>query len=160
MSEKEIIVLLREIQASLQVLDDIKAFHDHLVANEMKMLGRSQASAALLAEVFTSFYTCCETSFVRIAKFFENNLGPSKWHRELLDRMILDFPGSRPRVLRESTYQALEEFLRFRHFKRYYFQFEYDWQRLDYLQQRFIDVFAPVKADLELFARKIREMAQ
>lgn len=38
-----------------------------------------------------------------------------------------------PSVISSGTYGRLDELMRFRHFKRYYFQLEYDWDRLEYL---------------------------
>ncbi|MEE9307634.1 MAG: hypothetical protein V3V57_08965 [Spirochaetia bacterium] len=34
----------------------------------------------------------------------------------------------------------LEELLRFRHFKRYYFEFDYDWDRLELVRTKFLSV--------------------
>ncbi len=34
-----------------------------------------------------------------IARFFENDLGPQSWHRDLLKRMKLEIPGFRPKLI-------------------------------------------------------------
>ena len=43
--------------------------------------------------------------------------------------------------------------LKFRHFKRYYFELEYDWDRLDYLVAKLSQAHPLVMHDLERFAR-------
>ncbi|MBN1997855.1 hypothetical protein JW935_09910 [candidate division KSB1 bacterium] len=48
--------------------------------------------------------------------------------------MTLEIGGIRRAVITDDLCNLLQELLKFRHFKRYYFQFEYDWDKLDYLQ--------------------------
>ncbi len=45
--------------------------------------------------------------------------------------MILEIEGVRKAVISDETYSNLLEFLKFRHFKRYYFEFDYDWDKLE-----------------------------
>ena len=105
----------------------------------------------ILADIIADFYTCLETAFVRISKFFENSLDQDKWHRHLLEKMVLVIPGIRDAVLRDETYHLLDEFLRFRHFKRYYYDFDYDRDRMCFLEKKLNQSILLVKADLESF---------
>ena len=54
-----------------------------------------------------NFYNGCENIFGMIARFFENDLGPQSWHRDLLKRMKLDIPGYRPRLIDDETFDTL-----------------------------------------------------
>ena len=58
---------------------------------------------------------------------------------------------------RPSSHRAgggpLSELLRFRHFKRYYFKLEYDWDRLDFLIAKLRQAHPLVVRDLERFGR-------
>jgi hypothetical protein len=45
----------------------------------------------------------------------------------------------------------LKEFMRFRHFKRYYFEFEYDRDRIGFLEKKFRLVLPLIKKDLDAF---------
>lgn len=65
--------------------------------------------------------------------------------------MTLDLPPLRPQVLREETARPLRELLRFRHFKRYYVEFEYDWDRLEFLRKKFEIARPLLREDLEKF---------
>jgi hypothetical protein len=152
-------ILEAQIDEGLRVLQDIAVFYRELRQKELQMLGQSQASAILLADIYISFYTCCETIFVRISSFFENSLDPSRWHRELLERMILSIPDLRPCVLSPQSLRLLEEFMRFRHFKRYYFEFTYDWKRIAYLEDRFNEALPLVRQDLTRFLEALKAIS-
>lgn len=75
------------------------------------------------------FYNGCENIFGMIARFFENDLGPQSWHRDLLKRMKLEIPGYRPRLIDEETFILLIEFRAFRHLFRHCYSFQLDWER-------------------------------
>ena len=94
---------------------------------------------------------------VQIARTFENHLDPEHWHRELLHKMKVEVPGIRPTVLSQSTHHYLDELRRFRHFKRYYFEFDYDWERLDYMAKVLEKVFPKVLQDWKIFQEYIGE---
>jgi len=51
----------------------------------------------------------------------------------------------------EENYPRLLELLKFRHFRGYYFELEYDWDRLEYLRKNFNEAHPPVTEDLERF---------
>jgi hypothetical protein len=105
----------------------------------------------ILADIISDYYTALETAFVRISKFFENNLDQERWHKNLLEKMTMEVPGIRNAVIRNQTYLLLSEILRFRHFKRYYFDFSYDRDRMNYLEKKFLDSLPLVREDLHSF---------
>lgn len=112
----------------------------------------------LLADIITDYYTCLETGFVRISKYFENNLDQDRWHKHLLEKMTLEIPGIRNAVLQEKTYNLLDEFLRFRHFKRYYYGYNYDQDRMEYLEKKFQQSIPLVKKDIQEFILFLEEL--
>lgn len=59
----------------------------------------------------------------------------------------------------ENYYTALET-MRFRHFKRYYFQLDYDWNRLDYLTGLLERVQPNVDAELTAFDAFLGELIE
>ena len=74
---------------------------------------------AALAFTMHSLYGVMENYFLRISKFFENNLPADSWHKALVERMALDIPGVRPALLtdkqdREDVYALLKFRHRFR----------------------------------------------
>ena len=94
-----------------------------------------------------------ETIFLRISQHFENRLGPDRWHKDLLQKMALEIEGVRAAAISEAALPPLLELLRFRHFKRYYFEMEYDWDRLDFLVEKLRQAHPLVTCDLERFGR-------
>jgi len=142
-------LLKTEVSKTLEVLGKSEKLYD-----EMKPLFSDKndlRNGIVLAEIFVNYYTCLETVFFRISSFFENNLSKEKWHSELLRKMTLEIEGIRPRAISDSTYRILDEFRRFRHFKRYYYDFNYDWDKLEFLQKKFETLSVEIKNDLSEF---------
>lgn len=114
-------------------------------------LGRTNRSALIVAGLLESYYTCLETAFLRISQHFENTLAGEKWHRDLLETMQLDLEGIRVAAVSKQNLPRLLELLKFRHFKRYYFQVDYDWRKLEYLRQVLEEAHPLVERDLSRF---------
>jgi len=63
-----------------------------------------------------SLYGILENYFLRVSRFFENNLPTDRWHKALVDNMRLDVPGVRPALFRTDTeHRQILELMRFRH---------------------------------------------
>ena len=79
-----------------------------------------------------------------------------------VDKMQLRVGGVREPVLSDATADSLLELLRFRHFTRYYFAFDYDWDKLDFLLKKYGDAKACVRGEImrfdEFLARIEREL--
>jgi hypothetical protein len=142
------LTLLGEIRKSRTVLRRINTFHDTHYGDDDRPEHTTENSI-VLAEVLGNYYTCVETIFLRIAQFFENSLSTGSWHRELLHRMTVEIPGVRPRVISDESRTDLEELLRFRHFRRYYLEFDYDWERLLFVERRYLSVRRRVEHELD-----------
>jgi len=160
MSEADAVVeLLARIDRTQRLLcrivDEYRAFLD----GDFKLLGRKNTSAIVIAEMMVDYYTCAETVFLRASQFFENHLDDDRWHADLLDRMTLRIEGVRDPVIGEETARWLDELMKFRHFHRYYFELDYDWDKLDYLQTTFSKVVKRLPSDIESFARFLRQLA-
>lgn len=66
--------------------------------------------------------------------------------------MTLEIEGLRARVVGERNLFRLRELLRFRHFRRYYVEMEYDWARIDFLLATLDDAHPTALSDLDRFA--------
>ena len=60
-------------------------------------------------------------------------------------------------VSREN-YVPLVELLKFRHFRRYYFEMQYDWDRLDFLVRKLRQAHPMVRRDLARFEEFLRSL--
>lgn len=127
-----------------------------VLENEIRQLGKTPASALIVAGLLENYYTCLETILVRISQFFENSLDPARWHSDLLEKMTLTIEGVRTAVISKENFPALFELLKFRHFKRYYFDLEYDWDRLDFLLLKLHKAHPVVVRDLDRFVEFLR----
>ena len=148
MKNNSLNTLLGEINKTQKILKKIDVFYIEFI-NENK--DKSIANAIVVAESFVNFYTCLETLFLKISQHFENNLKSHKWHSDLLRKMTLRIENIREPVLSDETYNVLLEFLRFRHFNRHYFEFDYDWERLEFLKTKYEKVEPLLKTDTENF---------
>jgi len=128
--------LVARIDTTLEILERIVSQYDEFLETDFPTLGQKNTSAIVVAELLVDYYTCLETLFLRISQFFENNLSADRWHADLLEKMTLNIDGVRIPAISPEANQALGELMRFRHFRRYYFELEYDWDKLTFLQKK------------------------
>jgi len=153
----ELELLIAELQKNLTVLERVRTFIGETERKELATAGKTPATAFMMAGMIENYYTCLETLFLRISQYFENHLEEHRWHQALLDRMTLHIPGVRERVISDKTRQALGELLKFRYFKRYYFELEYDWDRIDYLLVKIKDVHPKASEEIAAFIVFLQE---
>jgi hypothetical protein len=160
MSAREGINSLRgEIQLSLTVLQKLEAYFVQFQENRLSSTPGTD-EAMVVAQSLSNYYTGLETLFLRISQFFENSIDSKRWHQILLDKMVLEIPDFRPRVISDTTHRTLSEFLKFRHFTRYYFELDYDWDKLRYLIKKFNEVRVAVRDEIAAFDAYLRKMAE
>ncbi len=152
-TSRELGALVRTHQ---QRLEAVRRSIEHALGDEIVQLGKTPRSALIIAGLLENYYTCLETIFLRISQHFENRLDPARWHNDLLQKMTLEIEDVRVAAVSEAAFAPLFELLKFRHFKRYYFELEYDWDRLDYLVAKMRQAHPLVMEDLTRFARFIR----
>lgn len=150
--------LMARMEKTQQLLHRIVDEYRRFLEGDFKLMGRKNTSAIVIAELMVDYYTCTETLFLRISQFFENNLDANRWHADLLEKMTLCIEGVRDPVISEETTRCLGELMRFRHFRRYYFELEYDWDKLDYMQKIFDRIVESLPSDLERFRSFLRQL--
>ena len=69
----------------------------------------------------------------------------------MLDKMTIEIPDIRIAAISSESFGKLKELLRFRHFRSYYLEMEYDWDKLDYLQKKICRIGKTGKGDLKCF---------
>ncbi len=52
------------------------------------------------------------------------------------------------------------ELMKFRQFKRYYFEFDYDWDKLEFLEKKYNDVRYFLNMDLDEFEAFLKQQSQ
>lgn len=158
MSRESELELISVIEKQLVRMDALYASIIHAFERDVAVLGRTGNAAVMIAGLLENYYTCIETAFQKISQHFENHLDPTRWHAELLSKMTLHIEGIRIPAVSESNYPALLELQRFRHFKRYYFDLDYDWDRLDFLRKKLDTAHPSALADLRVFMEFLRAL--
>jgi hypothetical protein len=125
--------VIEQIDASMRVLDDMDRFLAEQALPGPGGPDPDRVKRVVAAQILENTYTAIETALLRISQGFDNCLDASRWHSDLLSKMTLEKNGIRPRVLSDETFRLLTELMRFRHFKRYYLELDYDWEKLQYL---------------------------
>ena len=151
--------LMARIENTQRLLERIVAEYRGFLDGDLQTMGRKNTSAIVIAALMVDYYTCAETLFLRVSQFFENDLDANRWHADLLDKMTLRIEGVRDEVIAEQTARWLGELMKFRHFRRYYFELEYDWDKLDYLQKVFAKAHDRLPADLASFKTFLRRLS-
>ena len=105
-----------------------------------------------------NFYNGCENIFKSIARFFENDLGPQEWHKDLLKRMKIEVAGYRPKVIDDELFLLLDDFSAFRHKFRYAYAFELDWERERLVARKMITAKALLDKQMQYFLNQLDEI--
>ena len=155
---------IRELTALVELhrrrLEAVHTTLERALTDEITRLGKTPVSALIIAGLLENYYTCLETIFVRISQHFENRFGSDRWHRDLLEKMTLEIEGVRVAAVSEAAFPPLLQLLQFRHFKHYYFELEYDWDRLDFLVGKLRQAQPLVTRDLQRFGRFMSALDQ
>jgi hypothetical protein len=137
------------------VLDDMERFLAERALSLETGSIPDRAERIVIAQILENSYTAIETALLRIAQGFDNSLSPERWHSDLLDKMVLEKKGLRPRVLSDESHRLLTELMRFRHFKRYYLELDYDWEKLRFLLSVYRRCLPLVRAELSAFRDEV-----
>lgn len=156
-ADMKIRTLSGEIRQGLSVLERLERRLDTYLA-EQAGGDPGDVEAMVVTQLLSNYYTCLETLFLRISRYFENNLPADKWHQTLLDRMTLEIEDTRPRVISDEVRDDLRELMKFRHFSRYYFDLDYDWDRLHYLLKKFDESRKPLRQQLLAFDTYLHQL--
>lgn len=159
----ELMTLVAELDNGLTAYCKLSSFLEvYLEKMPLRHFERTMEQAIVISDLLVNTYTCLETLFLRISQYFENNLPNDRWHSALLDKMTLEIPEYRPRVLSADSRNSLKEILKFRHFKRYYFSLEYSWDKLDYLILEFRKIRheQALEREIKSFISYIKELQQ
>lgn len=155
----QIPVLIAQANNTVSILEQNRRFYTEFMNGDFDKMGKTTASAMVFSQIFIDYYTCIETFLFRTSQIFENSLEQEKWHKSLLNKMALEIPGIRPAVIDQKSYELLDEFLRFRHFRRYYFNLSYDWDKIQLLLKKYDELHPLLLSDLHQFIEFLRTLS-
>ena len=106
------------------------------------------SAAAMLSH---SFYNGIENILILIFKSYDEELpNGNKWHIELLDKAFIS-NKDRPQIFKSELQELLEEYLKFRHFIRHAYGFQFEWSMMEDLIKRIDNVWMSVREDINRF---------
>ncbi|MGM0539978.1 MAG: antitoxin [Thermodesulfobacteriota bacterium] len=141
-----------ELSKMHKVVEEFQPFVSKL---DMSSEQVSSYDTMVIGYLLHSFYNGCENIFQSIARFFENEVEPGAWHRDLLRRMKLEVPEYRPRVISHELYLLLDDFRGFRHRFRHSYSFELDWEREKVVAKKLEPTFALLQDQISLFLAQL-----
>ena len=124
-----------------------------LTSNEVSYYDRGA-----IGYILHNFYNGCENIFRSIARFFENDLGPEIWHKDLLKRMKIEVKGYRPKVIDNQLFALLDDFRAFRHRFRHTYAFELDWEREQIVARKLLPAKALLEKQINDFLKHLDEI--
>jgi len=109
-------LLIQELGNDLGYVREASALCERAEARTESSGWSDEMNLLALGSALHNLYNAFEGYFLRVTKFFENNLDKQSWHRDLLDRMALELPGVRPALItKREMIERLDELRRFRH---------------------------------------------
>jgi hypothetical protein len=145
-------VLEREAGQLRKVAERNKQAADRLEAG-----AREWMDYVVVAHTLHNLYCIMESYCLRIAKFFENEIGEESWHRDLLQRMTLDIEGLRPALFLREEADAIDELRGFRHLYRNLYDKDIEPGKIDALQTRLPGLLSMYFAAHGRFTRFLEE---
>lgn len=144
-------VLYRDLEAVTQI-------EGHAAGLPETGLTREQLDS--LGFALHNLYNALENSFTQISLTFENHIkDQGRWHRELLEKMLLEVPPLRPRVMPLENRVLLADLLGFRHVFRHAYEFTLDEAKTVDLWRRWRREGGRIKDSLRAFAEALTNAA-
>lgn len=149
--------LFSELENDIDILDELMAKYN-LLNKKIKNIEPDEFDWASLGYVIHNIYNLLENYFLRISKFFENDLDKVSWHRDLISRMTIEIKDVRPKLFKRKLANKINELRAFRHVFRYIYQSELDEKKLRELNQQIPEIIKEFKKSHRLFAKNIMKI--
>ncbi len=122
-------LLFSELKADMDLLENLLE-KNRLLTGKIENINPDEFDLAALGYTIHNIYNLMENYFLRVAKFFENNIDQDGWHRNLTDRMALNIPEIRPALLEPEDLSSLHDLRSFRHVFRNIYQGQLNEEKL------------------------------
>jgi len=105
-----------------------------------------------------NIYNAMENYFLRISKFFENNLPENGWHKNLIDRMSFNVEDIRPALLPNHSRKIFHELRSFRHVFRNLYDTQLDGRRIELVNQTVPEAVETIIESHRTFTGKLEQI--
>jgi hypothetical protein len=151
--------LTAELRLDCSQLDDLADMNAR-AAERIRMGSTDMLDYSALGYTIHNIYGLVENACLRIAKFFENGLSPDAWHKELLNRMLLDIPRIRPAFFTRGEFLVMDELRGFRHVFRNLYGRPLDKARLELLQEKIPSAIEMFKKSAARYSEFLERMGE
>jgi len=153
MEKNRLAVLQADIREQANLIDEV---YYQITARKKNYTKNKQALESLGYQLH-NLYCAFEDLFRIVADHFENHITePRGWHTELLTRMKTPINGIRPALISSSTFELLDELLRFRHVFRHAYGIKLDPQKVKIVLQKALALKKIYKRDLNRFLARLK----
>lgn len=149
--------LISELENDIEILDELMSKYS-LINNKIKQIEPDEFDWAALGYTIHNIYNMLENYFLRISKFFENNLEETFWHKDLVNKMTIEIVGVRPKLFDRNLAFKINELRAFRHIFRYIYQSELDIDKLQDLNIKIPTIINEFKPCHKLFIKNLKEI--
>ena len=150
--------LISELDNDIEILNELVNKY-HMMNNKIKSIVPDEFDWASLGYTIHNIYNLLENYFLRISKFFGNELDKSSWYRALVDRMTIEIKDIRPRLFKRDLAYKINELRAFRHIFRYIYQSELDVKKLQDLNAQVPDIIKEFKQCHKVFVKDLYKIA-
>jgi len=150
--------LISELENDIESLDDLMAKY-FLINKKIKQIEPDEFDWASLGYVIHNIYNQLENYFLRISKYFENDLDDTSWHKDLVNRMTIEIKDIRPKLLDRALANNMNELRAFRHVFRYIYQSELDEKKLKDLNKQVPTIINRFKDCHKLFLETLQKIS-
>lgn len=147
MNKERLLILSAELAELYKTVDTIYQRIERRKVHFKDTEEGIESMAYQLHNLYGAHEELCEI----VADYFENEIGGTRYHADLLKRMKMDIEGIRPAFISEATYELLDELRRFRHLFRHAYGMELDTARVEKLLETALDLREQFRNDMTEF---------
>jgi len=151
MDKKEITLLESDLLGDYEPIEQL---YELILSREATFRNSPEAVDSMAYKIH-NLYGAYEQLFETVAAFFENQIGGSRYHVDLLRRMKTEIKGVRPALISSSTCELLDKLRGFRHFFRHAYTAELDADKIDELVRIALKLKDPFRQDMEHFLEQL-----
>ena len=156
-SEKGIRKLVSELESDKAEYIELYSKWE-LINKKIGSIEPDEFDWAALGYTIHNIYNLLENYFLRVANFFENEVNPDGWHKDLVRRMALEIEGIRPALIEKDDIPYFDELRSFRHVFRNIYQSRLDEEKLKLVSSKLPEVRERFFRRHERFIRQLREI--
>ena len=110
------------------------------------------------ASILHDFYSGIERIFEKIAIVIDKNLPKGETsHIDLLIQMTKPYGNIRPKIITETLFEKLKEYLKFRHLFRHIYGFELKWDRIKPLCLKMENILEELNNEIDKFLKNLNK---